>query len=483
MSLSTALNIAQSALTSTSRQTSIVSRNVSGALDPDYNRRSAVVVSEGPGTRALVIRRAANDSLYRQNLAASATTGGQTSIADGMERLGLALNGIDNDSSAAAMLGKLQEALQTLSANPSNRTLAETTVGTAGDLARALNAGSQAVSAFRTDMNTLIGSTVGELRDLLKNFGDANNAVIAASRGGGDASDALDTRDAVLKKIAQYVPISTSTRANGDMVVTTASGAMLFETIPREISFTPAFAMDTSSAGSPVLIDGVPIEGTAGASGSLSGMLYLRDKVAVTAGAQLDEVARGVIAAFAETDRTGGNAPPQAGLFTWPGGPDLPPDGTLAAGLAGSIRINALFDPAHGGNAQLLRDGGANGGAYVANTAGNASFTGLLIGYGDNVAKPMTVDARAELGTTLSLSDLSSGAVGWLEAIRKTASEKSEAASALSTRTAEALSNATGVNVDNEYSLLLDLEHAYQASARIIKAVDEMLSTLMNTFN
>ncbi|TIU54803.1 MAG: flagellar hook-associated protein FlgK, partial [Mesorhizobium sp.] len=51
---------------------------------------------------------------------------------------------------------------------------------------------------------------------------------------------------------------------------------------------------------------------------------------------------------------------------------------------------------------------------------------------------------------------------------------------ALATRTAEALSNDTGVNVDQEMSLLLDLEHTYQASARMMKTVDDMLDALMN---
>ena len=47
------------------------------------------------------------------------------------------------------------------------------------------------------------------------------------------------------------------------------------------------------------------------------------------------------------------------------------------------------------------------------------------------------------------------------------------------TRTSEALSNATGVNVDEEMALLLELEHSYQASARILNAIDEMLSVLL----
>jgi flagellar hook-associated protein 1 FlgK len=47
-------------------------------------------------------------------------------------------------------------------------------------------------------------------------------------------------------------------------------------------------------------------------------------------------------------------------------------------------------------------------------------------------------------------------------------------------RTSEALSNETGVNIDEEMALLLDLEHSYEASARLIRAVDEMLSALLS---
>ncbi|MBN9270200.1 MAG: flagellar hook-associated protein FlgK, partial [Mesorhizobium sp.] len=53
-----------------------------------------------------------------------------------------------------------------------------------------------------------------------------------------------------------------------------------------------------------------------------------------------------------------------------------------------------------------------------------------------------------------------------------------DAKEALATRTAEALSNDTGVNVDQEMSLLLDLEHTYQASARMMKTVDDMMAAL-----
>ena len=176
---------------------------------------------------------------------------------------------------------------------------------------------------------------------------------------------------------------------------------------------------------------------------------------------------------------TKNSAPDAPGLFTWPGAPAVPAAGTLVNGLAGSITVNAAFDPAKGGNASLLRDGGANGAAYVANTTGGASYSGLLIAYGDRLNQPLAFSPAAGIAATASVVGYSANAIGWFEGARQQASAASDAKEALATRTAEALSNETGVNVDEEMSTLLDLEHAYQASARILNTVGQMLDALM----
>ena len=128
----------------------------------------------------------------------------------------------------------------------------------------------------------------------------------------------------------------------------------------------------------------------------------------------------------------------------------------------------------------LLRDGGANGAAYVQNSGGGSSYADLLIAYGDRLDQPMAFDTAAGITATSSVSDYAANAIGWFEGVRQQASTTADAKEALSTRTAEALSNDTGVNVDQEMSLLLDLEHTYQASARMMKTVDDMLAALFN---
>ena len=209
-------------------------------------------------------------------------------------------------------------------------------------------------------------------------------------------------------------------------------------------------------------------------------MLQLRDNVAGTMQSQLDEIARGLIVTFAETDPSGaGLLPDMAGLFTWTGGPDLPAAGTISTGLAGLIAINPAVDTASGGTVTLLRDGGINGAAYVANTSGGASYSDLLFSYSERLDTPIDFDPAAGLDANASVTNFAGSAISWLELSRQQATDASEVKSALMLRTGEALSNETGVNIDEEMALLLDLEHSYQASARLISAVDDMLSTLL----
>ena len=483
MSLTTALGIAQSALRNTSRQTSIVSRNVSDASNPDYTRRMAVVTSTAPGARSIDVQRAANDLLFKNNLRALASLTGQQTLYDGMERLGLSVNGIDNATSAATAMGQLQQALQTYSASPSNRNLAENAVDAARNMVRTLNDGTRAIQTFRAEMDSEIATAVGELNDLLSQFKDANTDIVAGTRNGRDVSESLDRRDALLKQISSLVSISTFTRSDNDVVIMTKDGATLFETIPRSVTFQPQAIYSPGTTGNSVYIDGIPVIGGLGgntsASGKIAGLIQLRDGVADTMQSQLDEIARGLITAFAETDGTGGPLPPAAGLFTWPGAPAIPPAGTIVDGLAGQIALNSAFDSDAGGDPTLLRDGGANGAGYVHNSTGGSSYSDLLLAYSNKLEQPIAFDASAAIGTTHSVMSFSTNAIGWFEGVRKDASTAAEAKEALATRTAEALSNATGVNVDAEMSLLLDLEHTYEASARLIRAVDEMLASLL----
>ena len=480
MSLSTALNIAQNSLLNTQRQTSVVSRNIADAYNPDYSRRTAILSSLAPGAQVATIRRATDAALFRQNLSALSGWKAQATIVTGLDQLNVSVNAIDNATSPAVMVGKLQEALQLYSATPSNRTLAENAVEAARQVVNTLNQGTNAIQAFRIDMDRQIATAVGELNQLLADFKSVNNEVVSGEISGREALDALDRRDAILKKISEYVPISTITRANNDLMIVTADGTTLFETIPRHVGFEATGGYGPATVGNRIFVDGVPLlpgnGANTSASGTLAAMVQLRDSFATDMQAQLDEVARGLIEAFSEANPLDGTDV-RPGLFTWPGAPAMPAAATVETGLAALIKLNDLIDPTQpGGDPELLRDG-VN---FDFNPDDNASYNERLIDYANRLDSPISFVTAAGAVATLSLMDYSAAVVSWLEDARKTAAGGVETKSALMVRSAEALSNITSVNVEEEMALMLELEHSYGASAKMLQVIDEMLTTLLN---
>ena len=101
-------------------------------------------------------------------------------------------------------------------------------------------------------------------------------------------------------------------------------------------------------------VDGVPITGASSPmaiqSGALAGLANLRDTVAPEYQAQLDQIAGGLVNAFAESDQSAKpGLPSLPGLFTYSGATGLPTT-TAMTGLAASIEVNPAVDPSQGGD-------------------------------------------------------------------------------------------------------------------------------------
>ena len=174
---------------------------------------------------------------------------------------------------------------------------------------------------------------------------------------------------------------------NGIMI-TTSSGAMLFDTQPREVSFEPIASYGPNTTGNELIVDGVTVSGPNATlkinSGKIAGNLELRDNFLDGQLTQLDEMARGLVEMFAEEDQTSGGKAALAGLFTWSGGPTVPTSATLEKGIAWTLQVNPLVDSQQGGDPTLLRDGAINGDAdYTYNTTGASGYSDRLLQLSD----------------------------------------------------------------------------------------------------
>lgn len=492
MSLSSAGAIANQSLGTIASQISVVSRNIAGANVSGYAAKHALVsTSVDGGVQIDGVARATNAALFRNSLQAISAEAASSVVSAGLDQIDQALGlssstatDIGTTRSPAALLSNLSSALQSYSASPSDATAAHAVLASAEALVQSLNDATVAVQQLRTQADSGIADSVASINSLLSEFQKVNADIVAGSQAGRDVADSLDKRDALLGKLSAEIGVTTVTRANNDMVIYTDSGATLFETTPRAVSFRPSGAFDGATVGNAVYVDGVQVTGSSSPmpiqSGKLKGLIELRDVVAPQFQSQLDETARGLISAFAETDQTGASSASVPGLFTYPGATTTPSVGVIA-GLAGQIAINANVDPSRGGDIDLLRDGGISNPsdpAYRYNSTGAAGYSARIQQLVAALAEPQAFDADAGLGAQASLTNYATSSVGWFAAQRQQATNDASYQTTLLSETTQALSNAIGVNLDQQMSKMLDLENSYQASAKLLSAVDAMYSAL-----
>ncbi|MEW7007054.1 MULTISPECIES: flagellar hook-associated protein FlgK [unclassified Lentilitoribacter] len=484
MSLSTALNIAQRSLSNTAMATNVVSRNVANAENPNYVRRAVQLESDSiAGAQVSKIARAQDEILYRQNVSSIASESGQSTLVKSLDQLRIIFGTNDYELSPAVLAGKLRDNLSAYAAKPNEPTLAETAVASAEDLARSLQTASNQIQKIRTDMDTDIASDVAKLNDMLVQFETVNTAIKQGTATKVDVNDYLDEREMLIKEISKIVEVRPAVRSNNDVALYTMDGTTLFEKIPRSVTFEASPAYGASTVGNGIYIDGVPLQPGSGsntsAGGSLQAKLQIRDDLAPMLQGQLDEIARGLITVYAEKDQTGGGAPDLPGLFTWSTG-TVPPSGTRVDGIAAMITVNSAVMSSAGGDPKLLRDGGINGAAYVYNTTGAAGYSERLDNLVTGMGTPIAFDGTSLLGTSKGLIDFAADSIGWLELTRSDATSARDTKQAYNEQISRTLSNATGVSIDEEMSLLLTLEQSYKAATRILSVVDELFNTLMS---
>ena len=500
MNLSSALGIAQSALSNNAAQSAILSTNIANVSNTNYSLESVPTLSQTSGYVTTGATQRATDAAVMASLfSAQAASASSQAMSDGLNQIEstLGLNNTSsttsataaNDTSPATLIGALQTALQFYAAAPDQNSLGTAAVSAAQALATNLNQASATVQSVREQADSNIASSVGAINSLLQQFQTVNAQIVAGTSAGTDVSSAEDTRDGILKQLSSQIGITTTQGSDGSTAIYTDSGATLFNVTARSVTFTPTATYTAGTVGNAVMIDGVPVTGASAImplqSGQLAGLTQLRDTTAPAYQNQLDQMASSLISTFAESDQTGGSAPTEPGLFTATGLTGMPTSADTT-GLAASITINANVDPSQGGAVTLLRDGGIadpSASDYTYNTSGAPAYSGRLQQLVTALGATQSFSAASGGTSSGSIGDYAASSVSWLENARQTANTQSASASALVSSTTTALSNATGVNLDDQMSSMLDIEHAYQASAQLMNTVNTMYSSLLQAIN
>lgn len=484
MGLTSAMSVAQSALATVAAESSVVSRDIAGVNNSgSFSRKIAnVVTTLDGGSQVASVTNAQNQALFESVLGATSSSATQNAISTGLTTLQQIVGTTGSTTSPTALISSLSDALQQYQASPSDSSTAAAAVTAASALASGLNQATTTVQQLREQTDSQMATSVASINSLLSQFQAVNSQIVSGSAAGNDVTDMQDTRNSILTQLSQQIGISTSTGANNSMSIYTDSGVTMFQGgQARSVTFQPTGTYAAGTTGNAVYVDGVAVTGSSAPmpiqSGALAGLANLRDNITVTYQAQLDQTAQGLVTAFAETNPS----PPGnvlAGLFT-NGGSTTVPSSAADTGLAGTIAVNAAVDPTQGGTPTLL----GNGINFNYNTANDASYSGQLQQLQTNLSANQTFNASGQIGTSNTVAGYATASASWLEAQRQSASSESTYQSTLLSNSTTALSNSTGVNLDEEMSQMLDLENSYSASAKLLSTINTMFADLTTTIN
>ncbi len=486
MSLDAALSIAGSGLAAINAQLNLVSHNVANASTPGYATESASVQSltaggEGLGVISAPATRAMDQALQSELLQQNATTSGLATQSTAMQAIDAVQGTPGQGQDLASLLGKLQDSFSTLLADPSNATQQSAVVGAAGTLAQAINTLSGAYTTQRQNAQDAIVSGIASLNTTLGSIGALSNKIIAAKALGQSTADLENQRDVQIADLSQLVNVKVLQQANGDVLLTTATGV----TLPIHGPANPLTGGNANTqpgayypgGGIPaVTLGGVDVTGAL-QGGQIGANIALRDTTMPTYQAELDEFSQNLAASFsaqglplftnaAGSVPSGGATPVQSGYV----------------GFAAQIQVN----PAVSANPAAVRDG-----LPSANPAGVAGFTGTLTEVLNNALgiAPLMGTHVASLGPTgtltasygapATLAEFATSLVGAQAADSATASAQLSTEQAVQTTLQGKLTAETGVNMDTEMSDMIALQNAYGANAKIIGAVQGMFTTLL----
>lgn len=467
MSITAALNAAQSGLTAASRTAQAVSSNVANALTPGYGAREVALSSAATGGVGIDgVTRRGDIALLTERREAQAGAAAADALLSGLAAVQDAVGAAEDGGSIAARLGDLHARLLEAASRPDSEIRLEGAVRAAGALADSLNAAGAAVQEQRLAADRGIAAAVADLNDGLARIDDLNDRIARLGASGGDANALIDQRQRLIDGISDIVPLRQIDREAGRVALITATGRLLLDGAPVRVDFAATGGM---SAGA---VLGAPLSGLAVggreiamgepsgqmAGGRLAALFALRDAALPAAQGRLDALAQELAARFRDPGL--GAA---AGLFA---------DGGAGPGAAQRLALAAAVDPDQGGAAWRLRDGLA---AAAPGPAGDATRLSALAAALERTAVP----AGAALGTgPRSLLALGDAVVG----AETAAAFLAEGDLVRARGRAQALTEAElaqGVNTDAEMQKLMLLEQSYAANARVIQIAGSLIDRIL----
>ena len=230
MSINSAYNIANTGLKSTGKWAELVSNNIANADSDSYGRRTLSKTTTAMGTAvANGVNRAVDQSLTRMYHSELARMTRQDAIADGVSAYATSLGDVDDPSSPAALLTNFQSDLDLLYNDPSDASVQQAAVQSAGAIATGLNTLSRDLDTSLKEVRNSLLASVDEVNKLLSDVALLNQRLENTLPNSQQRAALEDQMGDKLNQLAEFIDFRTETNGNGSVDVMTTDGYRLVE--------------------------------------------------------------------------------------------------------------------------------------------------------------------------------------------------------------------------------------------------------------
>ena len=452
------LNVALSALYAQRRALDVTGQNIANASTEGYSRQQVQLEAvggptipamwsrtdgTGQGVRVADVRRLRDQFLEARALTEHATgerlTAART-VLDGVQRL----FGEPGDGGLQAQMAQLWSAFDDVANSPNDLATRNQLLERAQTLVTGFHQAATGLTDLWRTTRSQVSTLVQEVNATAGDIAALNGTIRTATQAGLPTNELADRRDVLVDRLARFVGATSRAGDDGSVDVFVGGTALVRGVSTEQLaigagSATELSGVPASTVGLVWSRDGYP----ASVSGQVGGLLDGLNTVLPGYRDALDKVAT-TLASDVNTIHANG-----FDLTGAPGGAFF--SGSTAADLA-----VAVTDPAQVAASSAAP--GASGPSLDGSNAAALAELGTSTTGADAAYRSLVVDLGVRAQSAARRVDIQQGIVQQVDAARHAVS---------------------GVNIDEEAANLVQYQHAYQAAARYLTTVDQMLDTLI----
>jgi len=348
-------------------------------------------------------------------------------------------------------LSNFFNSFQSLATDPTNSSLRQGVIVAGQDLAGAFSQTSQNLATLQQGLDQSVTQTVHQVNQLTAQVANLNQQIQEVSNAGDNPGSLEDQRDEALNNLSGLIDTAVVYSNNGSVSVTTTNGTLLVSGNQSDALTTQ---VNSATGMHDVYGQGTDVTSSI-AGGQLQGLISARDDSIPSTQSSIDNLAAGLISAAnqQQKDGYGLNGAKGVDFFT----PFTPSASGSNAGAATTMAV-ALTSPDQVAASSNGTPGDNGNATALANLQNEPIVSGQTAGdYYSNL-----ID---QVGNDVSNATSEQEAVG-LVLQQLTNQQKS----------------ISGVSLDEEATNLITYQQAYEAAARVISTVDELVGATLNMF-